>query len=75
MMQNGRITYLYYKLTESINHDITALDCRKDHSYFSQETKHYWKKLKVDLEKQYPIKVKYNMVWKEKQRAMKKFVW
>jgi hypothetical protein len=29
------------------------------------------KKLKVDLEKQYPIKVKYNTVWKAKQRAMK----
>ena len=29
------------------------------------------KKLKVDLEKQYPIKLKYNTVWKPKQRAMK----
>ena len=29
------------------------------------------KKLKVDLEKQYPIKVKYTIVWKAKQREMK----
>jgi hypothetical protein len=29
------------------------------------------KKLLVDLEKQYPIKLKYTIVWKEKQRAMK----
>jgi hypothetical protein len=29
------------------------------------------KKLKVDLEKQYPIQLKYTTVWKAKQRAMK----
>ena len=29
------------------------------------------KKLKVDLEKMYPIKLKYTTVWKAKQRAMK----
>jgi hypothetical protein len=29
------------------------------------------KKLLVDLEKQYPIKLKYTIVWKAKQRAMK----
>ncbi|KAE8780289.1 hypothetical protein D1007_46562 [Hordeum vulgare] len=29
------------------------------------------KKLKIDLEKTYPIKLKYTTVWKEKQRAMK----
>jgi hypothetical protein len=28
-------------------------------------------KLKIDLEKDYPIKVNYNTVWKAKQRAMK----
>ena len=29
------------------------------------------KKLKVDLEKMYPIKLKYTTVWRAKQRAMK----
>ena len=29
------------------------------------------KKLKADLEKDYPIKVNYTTVWKAKQRAMK----
>jgi hypothetical protein len=29
------------------------------------------KKLKIDLEKDYPIKVNYTTVWKAKQRAMK----
>ena len=29
------------------------------------------KKLKIDLEKMYPIKLKYTTVWKAKQRAMK----
>ena len=29
------------------------------------------KRLKVDMEKQYPIKLKYTTVWKAKQKAMK----
>ena len=29
------------------------------------------KRLKIDLEKQYPIKLNYTTMWKAKQRAMK----
>ena len=63
---------MYYKFTESINHDITALDCRKVTPILAKKPNTTTKKLKVDLEKRYPIKVKYTTVWKAKQRAMKK---
>jgi hypothetical protein len=62
---------LHDKLTANINIDITVLGCRKNHSYFRQETKYYCKEAEGRLEKDYPIKVAYTTVWKAKQRAMK----
>ena len=58
-----------YKFTESINHDITTLVAEKITPILAKTPNTTAKKLKVDLEKMYPIK--YTTVWKAKQRAMK----